>query len=164
MPRTLCKTWASLFAKFVNGKTWHCRVYEYRVTVSCNPTRDLAKGFLLQRYYSRRAVARKIWPQLLSVGLVYFVTLNLVPGIAMEIQSCRFREWMPLILFTNFTATDFLGRMITPWFYRVTSYQILLVALLRFILVPLVSFCIMPEFSLFYNEPFWPQLFITILG
>lgn len=118
----------------------------------------------MQRYYSRRAIALKIWPQLLSVGLIYFVTLNLVPGIAMEIQSCHFGDWMPLILFTNFTAADFFGRLLTPWFYRVTSYQILMIAMLRFILIPLVSFCVMPEFSLLYNEPFWPQLFMAILG
>lgn len=62
---------------------------------------------------ARRAVAKSIWPYMLSISLAYCVTLCLFPGIISEIISCRLHSWMPVILMQIFNAADFLGKVIT---------------------------------------------------
>lgn len=46
-----------------------------------------------------------------SIGVAYFVTLCLYPGIVSEIISCKFESWMPVILMTAFNASDLLGKV-----------------------------------------------------
>ena len=59
----------------------------------------------------RRDIARTLWPYMLSIGLAYFVTLCLFPGIESEVVSCALRGWMPVILMAIFNATDFCGKV-----------------------------------------------------
>lgn len=46
-----------------------------------------------------------------SIGLAYFVTLCLYPGIMSEIISCKLGSWMPVILMTAFNASDVIGKV-----------------------------------------------------
>lgn len=46
-----------------------------------------------------------------SIGLAYFVTLCLYPGIMSEIISCELGSWMPVILMTAFNTSDVLGKV-----------------------------------------------------
>jgi solute carrier family 29 (equilibrative nucleoside transporter) protein 4 len=50
---------------------------------------------------------------MLSIGLAYFVTLCLYPGIESEIISCKFGNWMPVILMAVFNAADLVGKVCT---------------------------------------------------
>ncbi len=60
---------------------------------------------------ARRAVAKLIWPYMLSIGIAYFVTLCLFPGIESDVLSCALGGWMPVILMAIFNATDFCGKV-----------------------------------------------------
>jgi Nucleoside transporter. len=60
---------------------------------------------------ARWEVAKSIWPYMLSIGLAYFVTLCLYPGIVTEIVSCKFGSWMPVILMAVFNAADLVGKV-----------------------------------------------------
>ena len=60
---------------------------------------------------NRWEVSRLIWPYMLSIGLAYFVTLCLFPGIESEIVSCVLGSWMPVILMAIFNFFDFLGKV-----------------------------------------------------
>lgn len=48
---------------------------------------------------------------MLSIALAYFVTLCLYPGIESEIVSCKFGNWMPVILMAGFNAADLMGKV-----------------------------------------------------
>lgn len=69
---------------------------------------------------SRRKVAKHAWPYMFSIGLAYFVTLCLFPGIESEVVSCRLHSWMPVILIAIFNLFDFIGKVgqsnsLGPW-------------------------------------------------
>lgn len=51
-----------------------------------------------------------MYPYMISICLVYFVTLCLYPGIASEVISCRFGSWMSIIMMTIFNGADLLGK------------------------------------------------------
>lgn len=60
---------------------------------------------------ARMEVAKLIYPYMLSIGIAYFVTLCLYPGIISEIISCKFGSWMPVILMTCFNGADLIGKV-----------------------------------------------------
>jgi solute carrier family 29 (equilibrative nucleoside transporter), member 4 len=59
----------------------------------------------------RIKVSKLIWPYMLSIGLAYFVTLCLYPGIEAEITSCNFGTWMPVLIMAVFNGADLLGKV-----------------------------------------------------
>jgi solute carrier family 29 (equilibrative nucleoside transporter) protein 4 len=48
---------------------------------------------------------------MLAIGLAYFVTLCLFPGIESEVVSCRMRTWMPVVMMAAFNASDVIGKV-----------------------------------------------------
>lgn len=48
---------------------------------------------------------------MLSIGLAYFVTLCLFPGIQSEIRSCSLGSWMPVLLMALFNLCDLIGKV-----------------------------------------------------
>jgi len=48
---------------------------------------------------------------MVSICVVYFVTLSLFPGIESEIVSCRLGSWMPVVLIAVFNLFDFIGKV-----------------------------------------------------
>ena len=62
---------------------------------------------------SRLEVAKLIYPYMTSIGVAYFVTLSLYPGILSEIVSCKLESWMPVFLMTGFNGADLLGKVIS---------------------------------------------------
>ena len=60
---------------------------------------------------ARSEVSKLIYPYMASIGIAYFVTLCLYPGIISEIISCKFGSWMPVILMTCFNASDLIGKV-----------------------------------------------------
>lgn len=69
----------------------------------------------------RLQVAKVVWPYMLSIGLAYFITQCLYPGIETEIVSCRYGSWMPVILIAIFNASDLLGKVSCQCFNNVKS-------------------------------------------
>ena len=59
----------------------------------------------------RYEVSKTVWPFMLSIGLAYFVTLCLFPGIESEVISCKIGSWMPIILMGVFNLFDFIGKV-----------------------------------------------------
>ena len=60
---------------------------------------------------TRYEVSRSVWPYMLSIGLAYFVTLCLFPGIESEVVSCRLGTWMPVIMMAAFNTSDVIGKV-----------------------------------------------------
>lgn len=119
---------------------------------------------LRNKYYVRKSIIRHIWPQIVSIMLVYFVTLTIFPGIESEIFSCAFRSWMPIILMATFNFTDFIGKLMSTLFYRTTGHQLVIVSIIRFLLIPLFALCVAPHSEPFFSNPMWPIFFSILLG
>lgn len=92
---------------------------------------------------ARWEVARNIWHYMLSIALAYFVTLCLYPGIESEIVSCKFGNWMPVILMAGFNAADLMGKVcllvsiawsIFSVIFVYYSFQLVLVGLIHYTL------------------------------
>jgi solute carrier family 29 (equilibrative nucleoside transporter), member 4 len=58
---------------------------------------------------------------MLSIGLAYFVTLCLYPGIEAEITSCNFGTWMPVLIMAVFNGADLLGKVSTRDFVPILN-------------------------------------------
>ncbi|XP_022830447.1 equilibrative nucleoside transporter 4 [Spodoptera litura] len=113
---------------------------------------------------ARWAVARAIYPYMVSIGLVYFTTLSLYPGIASEVPSCRLGTWMPIILMSSFNLFDFIGKIAAAWPYEWSRSQLLMASGLRLLLVPLMLLCAAPRHSPHIVGDIYPILFSVALG
>lgn len=83
-----------------------------RYTISPSPSISyILKYLIIGGVLARWAVARAIYPYMVSIGLVYFTTLSLYPGIASEVPSCRLGTWMPIVLMSAFNFFDFIGKV-----------------------------------------------------
>ncbi|XP_050671872.1 equilibrative nucleoside transporter 4 isoform X2 [Leptidea sinapis] len=115
-------------------------------------------------YSHRWAVARTIYPYMVSIGLVYFTTLSLYPGIAAEVPSCRLGSWMAIILMSTFNLFDFIGKIAAAWPYEWSRSQLLMASGLRLFLVPLFLLCASPRQSPHIVGDMYPILFSVALG
>ena len=53
----------------------------------------------------------KLWKLLLTVFIVFKVTLLVFPGITSQVQNCSISDWSPVILVLAFNTTDFISRV-----------------------------------------------------
>ncbi|KAG1961187.1 equilibrative nucleoside transporter [Pimephales promelas] len=58
----------------------------------------------------RCAVARMIWPYMLSILVTYFITLCLFPGLESELRNDTLGEWLPILTMALFNIADFVGK------------------------------------------------------
>lgn len=123
------------------------------------PWSGIKKG-LLARY----EVAKLIWPYMASIGVAYFVTLCLYPGIVSEIISCKLESWMPVILMTAFNASDLLGKVFASIPYEWKRTQLVHFATARAILIPLFLLCAIPRGAPILSGEGYPLLFSWLLG
>lgn len=129
---------------------------------SMGPTKvwsNIKRGLL-----ARWEVAKSIWHYMLSIGLAYFVTLCLYPGIESEIISCKWGSWMPVILMAVFNASDLIGKILASVPYEWSRSQLLMFASARVILVPLLLLCATPRGNPFIPEEAYPLFFSMLLG
>ena len=54
---------------------------------------------------------RSVWKLVITVYIVFFVTLAVFPGISSEVQYCTVGDWMPIILITTFNLSDCVSRV-----------------------------------------------------
>ena len=119
---------------------------------------------LHKKYFIRKSIVYRIWPYIMSIMLVYFVTLTIFPGIESEIYSCRYGDWFPIVLMATFNLTDFIGKLMSALFYRINRMQLLTLSCLRFLLIPLFALSIAPRPHPFFANPIMPVIFSIILG
>ncbi|XP_022103338.1 equilibrative nucleoside transporter 4-like isoform X2 [Acanthaster planci] len=112
----------------------------------------------------RREIARTLWPHMLSIGLAYFVTLCLFPGIESEVVSCDLRGWMPVILMAIFNATDFCGKIIGAIPYEWSTRKLVLAEALRLVIIPLMVLCVAPRNRPILSHEAWSMVFSGLLG
>ncbi|XP_026316750.1 equilibrative nucleoside transporter 4 [Hyposmocoma kahamanoa] len=113
---------------------------------------------------ARWAVARAIYPYMVSIGLVYFTTLSLYPGISSEVPSCHLGSWMPIILMSAFNLFDLIGKIAAAWPYEWSRSQLLMASGLRLLLVPLMLLCAAPRHSPHIVGDIYPIMFSVVLG
>ena len=51
------------------------------------------------------------WKLLVTVFLVFNVTLMVFPGITSQVQYCDIKDWTPVIMVLAFNLTDFISRV-----------------------------------------------------
>ncbi|OWR52692.1 Equilibrative nucleoside transporter 4 [Danaus plexippus plexippus] len=132
----------------------------YGVLKLQSPAPSSGVGGVLARW----AVARAIYPYMVSIGLVYFTTLSLYPGIASEVPSCRLGSWMPIVLMSAFNLFDFIGKIAAAWPYEWSRSQLLMASGLRLLLVPLLLLCAAPRYSPHIVGDIYPIMFSVVLG
>jgi len=103
----------------------------------------VANELLLMRLFAdgltaRFEVSKCVWPYMVSIGIVYFVTLSLFPGIESEIVSCRLGSWMPIVLIAVFNLFDFIGKVryclsFSVFHTRMTHIPVVLLTYLSFV-------------------------------
>lgn len=94
---------------------------------------------------TRLQVAKQVWPYMLSIGLAYFITQCLYPGILTEVASCTYGNWMPIFLIAIFNSSDLLGKIIASCSFNWSRGNILFIAGSRACIVPLLWLCAYPR-------------------
>lgn len=113
---------------------------------------------------ARLEVAKLIFPYMASIGVAYFVTLCLYPGIVSEIISCKFESWMPVILMATFNGADLLGKILASISYEWTRTQLVYFSIARILLIPLFLLCAIPRHAPILSSEIYPLLFSWLLG
>ncbi|EZA60522.1 hypothetical protein DMN91_009960 [Ooceraea biroi] len=131
----------------------------YGTQSTSTPWSGIKRGLL-----ARLEVAKLIFPYMGSIGIAYFVTLCLYPGIVSEIISCKFESWMPVILMTAFNASDLLGKVFASIPYEWKRTQLLYFSSARVILIPLFLLCAIPRGAPILSGEGYPLLFSWLLG
>ncbi|KAL4707697.1 hypothetical protein ACJJTC_014878 [Scirpophaga incertulas] len=121
--------------------------YKVEDVVFEQPERPTSWRAFKRGVLARWAVARAIYPYMVSIGLVYFTTLSLYPGIASEVPSCRLGSWMPIALMSAFNFFDFIGKVAAAYPYEWSRSQLLMASGVRLLLVPLMLLCAAPRHS-----------------
>ncbi|GLH09664.1 Equilibrative nucleoside transporter 4 [Gryllus bimaculatus] len=146
------------------GTTYKVEDVVIRMRSVYTSSNSKAWGGLKRGLLARWDVAKIIWPYMLSIGLAYFVTLCLYPGIISEIVSCKFGSWMPVILMAVFNAADLVGKVLASVPYDWSRTQLIVFAWMRAILVPLLLLCATPRGSPLIPGEGYPLLFSLLLG
>lgn len=123
------------------------------------PWSGIKRG-LLARY----EVSKLIFPYMASIGVAYFVTLCLYPGIVSEIVSCKFKSWMPVILMTAFNVSDLFGKLLATIPYQRKRSDLLYFSIARIILIPLFLLCALPRGAPILSNECYPLVFSWLLG
>ncbi|XP_037523411.1 equilibrative nucleoside transporter 4 [Rhipicephalus sanguineus] len=113
---------------------------------------------------ARYQVGRKVWPYMISMALVYMVTLSLFPGIESRIVSCRLGSWMPVLLMALFNAADFIGKVLASVRYDWSRSQLVWLSCSRVVLVPLLALCALPRWYSSTGSDLWAMALSAALG
>ncbi|XP_063244891.1 equilibrative nucleoside transporter 4 [Bacillus rossius redtenbacheri] len=146
------------------GPTYKVEDVVVRMRSNYGTSQAKAWGGLRRGLVARWEVAKTVWPYMLSIGLAYCVTLSLYPGIESEIVSCKFGNWMPVILMAMFNAADLVGKILASVPYDWSRAQLIMFAWLRTLLIPLMLLCAMPRGNPLIPREGYPMLFSILLG
>ena len=98
---------------------------------------------------------------IISVVLVFLVTLAIFPGLISEMESSNVsKDWWSLILFTAFNFTDTVGKFSAGKFSNIIHLNGLLTwSTVRLIFVPVFILCVSPD----YIKGEWIQVVLVVL-
>eukprot|EP00761_Pharyngomonas_kirbyi_P008511 gb/GECH01008522.1/.p1 GENE.gb/GECH01008522.1/~~gb/GECH01008522.1/.p1 ORF type:complete len:464 (+),score=43.06 gb/GECH01008522.1/:1-1392(+) len=99
-----------------------------------------------KRTVNYSSVLRKKWISMLSVYLVFLITLSLFPGLISEIEQTTFsipNGWFPIILILLFNVCDF-STKITANRISISPKILLILTISRVVFFPLLLFCVHP--------------------
>ncbi|XP_046411770.1 equilibrative nucleoside transporter 4 [Neodiprion virginianus] len=146
------------------GPTYKVEDIVVRARGTCGTRNNRPWSGIKRGLLARLEVAKLIFPYMTSIGVAYFVTLCLYPGIVSEIISCKFESWMPVILMAAFNAADLLGKVLASIPYEWTRTQLLYFSGARAILIPLFLLCAIPRRAPILSGEGYPLLFSLLLG
>ncbi|XP_016117273.1 equilibrative nucleoside transporter 4-like [Sinocyclocheilus grahami] len=112
----------------------------------------------------RCAVAREIWPYMLSILVTYFITLCLFPGLESELHNDTLGEWLPILTMALFNMADFVGKILAACPYEWGGVQLLVCSCLRVLFLPLFVMCVLPVQRPLLAHPAWPCGLSLMLG
>ncbi|XP_051765395.1 equilibrative nucleoside transporter 4 [Ctenopharyngodon idella] len=112
----------------------------------------------------RCAVARMIWPYMLSILVTYFITLCLFPGLESELRNDTLGEWLPILTMALFNMADFVGKILAACPYEWGGVQLLVWSCLRVLFLPLFVMCVSPVQHPLLAHPAWPCGLSLMLG
>ncbi|XP_043097895.1 equilibrative nucleoside transporter 4 isoform X2 [Puntigrus tetrazona] len=112
----------------------------------------------------RCAVARVIWPYMLSILVTYFITLCLFPGLESELRNATLGEWLPILTMALFNMADFVGKILAACPYEWGGVQLLVCSCLRVLFLPLFVMCVSPVQRPLLAHPAWPCGLSLMLG
>jgi len=109
---------------------------------------------------SNTQIAKQAIRGIISVVLVFLVTLAIFPGIISEMKSSHVSsDWWSLILFTAFNFTDTVGKFSAGQFQVLHLNGLLSWSVLRLVFVPVFILCVNPD----YIKWEWLQSVLVIL-
>ncbi|KAG1961189.1 equilibrative nucleoside transporter [Pimephales promelas] len=112
----------------------------------------------------RCAVARMIWPYMLSILVTYFITLCLFPGLESELRNDTLGEWLPILTMALFNIADFVGKILAACPYEWGGVQLLVCSCFRVLFLPLFVMCVSPVQRPLLAHPAWPCGLSMLLG
>lgn len=143
---------------------------------------------ILHRY----VVSRVIWPYMLSIGVTYFITLCLFPGLESEIRNATLGEWLPILIMAIFNMSDFVGKVsfysslfkssiwdkahyeylpnrvclqiLAALPYEWNGVRLLFFSCIRVVFIPLFIMCVYPVPKPTLCHPAWPCVFSLLMG
>ena len=110
---------------------------------------------------SNMQIVKRAMRGIISVVLVFLVTLAIFPGLISEMESSNVnKDWWSLILFTAFNFTDTIGKFSAGKFSDIIHLNGLLTwSVVRLIFVPVFILCVSPD----YIKWDWIQLILVVL-
>merc|ERR1719239_55309 len=99
-----------------------------------------------------------------SLGLTFYVTVSLYPGVITEVTSCKMADWMPVLLMAVFNVTDVTGKMMTSVVVMWSKPRLVTCSLLRLALIPLAVLCVKPRPHPYLRGEAWSVLVTLVLG
>ncbi|XP_033886072.1 equilibrative nucleoside transporter 4-like isoform X2 [Acipenser ruthenus] len=118
------------------------------------------RDMVLHRYI----VARVIWAYMLSIGVTYFITLCLFPGLESEIRNYSLGEWLPILIMAIFNMSDFVGKILAALPYDWNGTRLFLCSCVRLVFIPLFIMCVYPNGKPALSHPAWPCIFSLLMG
>lgn len=122
-------------------------ITELRQTVDMMVPRNPKKtdGTWSDDLHRKWIVFKKVWPQLLNVFLIFYVTLALFPAVLASIQQngTRFdkKYFTPVTCFLFFNVFAMIGNFLPSWTTWPGKRYLWVLVILRFLFVPYFLFC-----------------------
>lgn len=138
--------------------------YWNRFLIFCRLKYTRARTKFVSQLDSRTQVVALTWPFMVSIFMAYLVTLSLFPGIETEVISCDFKSWMPVLLMFTFNLTDFLGKILSSFFYSIRPLNLMFLTFARILLLPMLYLCVAPRTHPWFAHESWSFMLTSILG
>uniref|UniRef100_A0AAY5F4I2 Asolute carrier family 29 member 4b n=1 Tax=Electrophorus electricus TaxID=8005 RepID=A0AAY5F4I2_ELEEL len=150
--------WRSRFVRYHTGRVQHGDAW-VKGQIAAPAAQQRGDAAL-----RRCAVARVLWPYMLSICVTYFVTLCLFPGLESELRNEALGEWLPILTMGLFNMADFVGKILAACPYEWGGTQLVSCTCVRVLFLPLFVMCVSPTRHPLLAHPAWPCALSVLLG